>query len=209
MHDSRGIDSGQACIQSLKLCGEAFVIDSQEMEKGRMEIANVHSIGNDVVPPGAGFSERDAWFHAASRHPHAEASGMMVTAVIGCCQLALRVIRAAKFATPDHQRVLEHAALLQILQECGGRLIGFTTLRLHAARNVAMVIPALMIELDELDSLFGKSTSEQAVGGERSRLLCVGSVKLKNVFGFGGEIRHFWNARLHPIRHLELRNASR
>ena len=42
---------------------------------------------------------------------------MMVAAVIGVRQLALAIDRAAEFAAPDHQRVVQQAALLQVLDQ--------------------------------------------------------------------------------------------
>ena len=48
-------------------------------------------------------------FDAAAGHPHGEPVVVVVAAVV-----ALRGRRAAEFAAPDDQRVLEHAALLQV-----------------------------------------------------------------------------------------------
>ena len=41
---------------------------------------------------------------------------MMIATVIFLCQTALAVNGAAELAAPDHQRVLEHAARLEILE---------------------------------------------------------------------------------------------
>ena len=70
-----------------------------------------------------GLAERDARLHAAAGHPHREAAAVMIAAVIGRGEPALAIDRAAELAAPDHQRVVEHAALRQILNQPGGRLI--------------------------------------------------------------------------------------
>ena len=43
--------------------------------------------------------------------------GMVIAAVVGWRQLALAVIGAAELAAPENQRVVEHASLLQILDQ--------------------------------------------------------------------------------------------
>ena len=50
---------------------------------------------------------------------------MMIAAVVVVGQPALAVDGAAEFAAPDHQRVVEHAALFQILNQRRGGLVGF------------------------------------------------------------------------------------
>ena len=49
---------------------------------------------------------------------------MMIAAVVVGGQLALAVDGAAEFAAPDDQRVVQHAALFQILHQRRGGLIG-------------------------------------------------------------------------------------
>ena len=49
-----------------------------------------------------------------------EALDVMIAAVA-----ALRHRRAAEFAAPDHQRVVEHAALLQVRDQGRGRPVDF------------------------------------------------------------------------------------
>ena len=53
---------------------------------------------------------------------------MVIAAVVVRRQLALRIDRAAEFAAPDDQRVVEQPALLQILNQRRGRLIGVAAL---------------------------------------------------------------------------------
>ncbi len=61
-------------------------------------------------------------FDAAAGHHEAEAFDVVVAAV------ALGHGRAAEFAAPDDERVVEHAALLQILDQGGGGPVGFLRL---------------------------------------------------------------------------------
>ena len=85
-----------------------------------MQVVHVNLVLHDVESQLIGFAQRDAGLDAAAGQPHRERVGMMVAAVAA----ALHHRRAAKFAAPDDQRVLEHAALLQILDQRRARLIG-------------------------------------------------------------------------------------
>ena len=54
---------------------------------------------------------------------------MMVAAVILGRKIALAVDRAAEFAAPNDQRIVEHAALFQVLNQRGRGLVGIQALR--------------------------------------------------------------------------------
>ncbi len=109
----------------LVLIGEARVLHAQAVQNRSLQVVDVHRVLDDVVAILVGLTHRDAGLDAAARHPHREASGMMVAAVIGGREAALAVNGAPEFAAPDHQRVVEHAALFEVGDERGGGLIGF------------------------------------------------------------------------------------
>ena len=60
---------------------------------------------------------------AAAGHPHGEAARMVVAAVVVLREPALAVDGAAKLAAPDDERVVEQAALLEVLDEAVAGLI--------------------------------------------------------------------------------------
>ena len=75
-----------------------------------------------------GVAERDARLDAAAGQPHGEGVGMMVAAVVA----PLHHRRAAELAAPDHERVVEQAALLQVLDQrraWPGRCLGSSSCR--------------------------------------------------------------------------------
>ena len=67
-----------------------------------------------------GLAEGDARLDAAAGQPHGEGVGVMVAAVVA----ALDHRRAAELAAPDDQRVVEQAALLEVLDQRGAGLVG-------------------------------------------------------------------------------------
>ena len=54
---------------------------------------------------------------------------------------ALAIGRAAELAAPDHQRVLEHPALLQVLEQRGDRLIDVAAHLLVVGVHVVVGVP--------------------------------------------------------------------
>ena len=74
---------------------------------------------------------------------------MVIAAVVLARQLALAVDRPAELAPPDDQGVVEHAALLEILDESVARLVHVTALIGEVAGNVEVLIPAAVEDLNE------------------------------------------------------------
>src|SRR5262245_63152175 len=93
----------------------------------------------------------------------------MIAPVVGRGEPALGIDRPAKLATPDHQRVVEQTALLQILDECRGGLVGVPALGADLIGQVEVLVPAHMIELDEADTSLGEPAGQQAVSGITAR----------------------------------------
>ena len=91
---------------------------------------------------------------------------MMVAAVIVRRQLSLAIDRAAEFAAPNDQRVVQQPALLQVLDQRGGRLIGVAALAGDLRWADIVLIPAAMEKLDEPHAALRQPAREQAIGGE-------------------------------------------
>ena len=91
------------------------MVEAQELQDRGVEVADVDGVFDDVVGEVVGFAVDRAAFDAAAGHPHGEAAGVMVAAVVFFAEAALGVDRAAELAAPDDERVVEQAALLEIL----------------------------------------------------------------------------------------------
>src|SRR5438093_12174230 len=100
----------------------------------------------------------------------------MVAAVIVFLDLALAVNRAPKFAAPNHRRVIEHAALLQVHDQRGARLVRIFALLANAFRQGVVLVPAAMIKLDEAYAALGHAAREETIIGEGAGLLHVRSI---------------------------------
>src|SRR5690242_6514045 len=89
----------------------------------------------------------------------------------------LRPRGTAELASPDDERFVQHAALLEIANQTGNRLVGSPTQRALGA-DIVMGVPgavaaAGVADLNETDSTFGQSPCEQHLFAE---LIGFGSV---------------------------------
>ena len=58
------------------------MIDSQQMQDGRMQIMDMHRVFSDVVTVFVGLSITYSGLNATSGHPHGETTRMMIASEI-------------------------------------------------------------------------------------------------------------------------------
>ena len=85
-------------------------------------------------PKLVGVAEVQAGLDAAAGQPHGEGVDVMVAA--DPCSRDLAHRRAAELAAPDDQRVVEQAALLQVLDQGRARLVDLLADAIEACRQV-------------------------------------------------------------------------
>src|SRR5207248_1373849 len=212
--DHMPIDIGEAKAAALVEIVQPFMIDAEEMEDGGLEIVDVdrtRSEGGliradsvairigDVVAVIIRASIGHAWFDTAACEPNAEATRMMIASIIVLGELALGITGAPKLSTPNNQGVFEHATLLQIFNEGSAGLIGFLRLVADAGRQIAVVIPALVVQLNETNALFGQPASKKTIGSKGPRFAAIGTIQLERALRLFGKIRDFRHAGLHAV----------
>ena len=109
------VDVCEPIVAALMTEGEAFVVDAELVQDGGLQIMDVHRLLSDVDTVVIRLAVGDAAAHTAAGQPVGKTVRVMVSTVNLVCEFALTIDRAAEFATPDDERVLEHAALLEIL----------------------------------------------------------------------------------------------
>ncbi len=177
------------------------MIDAQQVEHGGVEVVHVHGVFDGVVAQLVGSAEGHAGPHAAAGHEQGVSADVVVAPAV-----ALHHGRAAELAAPNDQGVVEHAALLQVGNKGGRRLIDQLRRRFRPLLHLAVVVPAAMVQLDEPDAAFGQAAGQQAVRGERA-VAPLGAVHFLDVVGFlriVGQLRH---AHLHSERQFVLGNS--
>src|SRR5262249_8531291 len=109
-------------------------------------------------------------------------------------------------AAPDDQRRIEHAALLQVLDQRRRALIDLLRGRGDVLLDAAVVVPTAMIELDKPDPALRQPPREQAVRGERA-IAPARSVHIEDAFRLLGQVEQARDTRLHAEGQLVLLNA--
>ena len=153
----------------------------------------VHSRIAEVV----GGAMDDPALDPAAGQPDAHRLVVMVAAV------ALRHRCAAKLPRPDDERGIKHAAILQIRDQCHAGPVDLLGLELDAVLHAAVMVPVLVIKLDEPHAPFGQPAGQETVGGERS-VPGLATVEIKRLRALSGHVHEPGHARLHRKGHFIL-----
>ena len=107
----------------------------------------------------------------------------MIPAVIGLGELSLRIDTPPKFAAPKDQGILQEAAFLQLPDQGGPWLVDVITLATDMSGQIAMLIPATVIELDESYTSLGETSCENAICRIAAGLARFGAVTFEDGCG--------------------------
>src|SRR5262245_61077181 len=100
------------------------MVDPQAVQDRRLPLVNAHRVANNVVAEVVGFAVCDPGLDAPAGHPDRKTPWMMVAAIVcGGAFLSsasipeLSIHCSPKLAAKHHERVVEHAALFQVLNQ--------------------------------------------------------------------------------------------
>jgi len=114
-------------------------VEAQLMQDRRVNIRHIVSVGHGVKAQLVRSAMLDATPNASARQPGAESLRMMITPG------TLGAGRSSKFGSKDNQRVVQQAALFQILKQACDRLIHLTgqlrVIRLDARMRIPFTTP--------------------------------------------------------------------
>ena len=75
-------DACQSLFETLELERESFVVHTEQIQDRGVKVPDVQRVFHDIIGEVVGFSVDRSAFRTTTGHPHAEASGMMVTPVV-------------------------------------------------------------------------------------------------------------------------------
>ena len=185
---------GQTAFNAIVVKTEAFVIQSQQVKNGRVNIVNrdrvFHGLESEVVGGAMGIG----FFDSSAGQPDRESFGVMVPTA----GALLKGWHPAKLGAPHNQRVIQQAALLEILEQRGSRLIEnrpvnrVLFLQLFVAVPVAGPFAAGLIgaveQLDKPYAIFNQPPGQDTIPGKsRFHLVpsIIGAVHAQGIGGFG------------------------
>ena len=115
--------TGEFLVKALIAERQAVVVDADLIQQGRVHIADMHRILDDIVTEVVRPAEFETAFDPGPSHPHREAAAVVIPTVIVGCQRTLRINGPAEFTAPHNQRVFEHAALFKVRNQSGDGLV--------------------------------------------------------------------------------------
>ena len=112
------------------------------MHDRRVQVVHVDFVLDREVTEVVGLAIGEAGFETAPGEQHGKARGVVVAARA----VALGVGRAAKLAAPPHDRVVQQAAGLQILEQAGDRLVDAHGVVL-VLRQIGVLVPRRIVRV--------------------------------------------------------------
>ena len=170
-------------------------------------VALAHARGAQLV----GLPHRHAALDAAAGHPHGEAERVVVAPrALGVLGRRL----APELAAPHHQRLVEQAALLEVLQQPRDRLVGAARVVVVVLLEVAVRVPVgvvvrpARIDLHEPHASLDQPPREQALAAELLGARVVDAVELLGARTLGIDIDRLGRGALHAVGELVALDAA-
>ena len=114
---------------------------------------------------------------------------MVVAAVVFVGDAALGVDGAAELAAPDDEGFVEQSAGFEVLDEAPGGLVDVSALVGHTPGDVGVVVPVVVVDLDESDASLDHPARQERGVGEGAGFPGIRAVEVVGGLGLAGECR--------------------
>lgn len=176
------------------------MIESEEMEEGGVEVAEV-DLAFDALGTGiAGATMGEAGFDPATGQPKGEGAGVVPGLIFA---IARGETGAAELTAPDNEGILKQTALIEVVEQGSDRCIGGGAVGMEVAAVVGMLVPAAVIELDEAHPCLAESSCQQALAAEvrgfagACGIIFADLIALEGGGGLAAEVEQVWCDGLH------------
>ena len=168
------MDISEPIIAARVTISELFVVDAKQVQDGGVNVMDMHFIHGCLESKFIALSVGGATTCSTSCEEHAKAMGVVVTSV------AIFTHRcAAKFASPNNERIIEHSPLFQIADERGDGAVNVRRELPCGGVVVRVGIPRLsvaIIDLHESDASFDESSCHQTPVGKMAAAIYLASL---------------------------------
>src|SRR5262249_13604531 len=157
-------------------------------------------------PEVVGLAMGEAGLHPATGQPGTVALRLMLAPMLldgGCAGEVLAPWGAAELSRPDHQRLVQQAARLEVFHQPRDGLVGSGATPGQSLPIVVVVAAAVDGDLDETPARLAESSGEQASPAVAIRRLVADAVKLPGRPRFAREIDQLRRLGLHAEGQLE------
>ncbi len=185
-------------VSSVVAEGELFVIETEQVEEGGVEIVHVDLAVHGEVPEVVGGAPGESGFHTAAGEPGGEAAGI----VIATGAILLGVGCPTEFSAPPDEGIFEETASMEIGEEAGDGFVGGAGV-LGVAWKVRVLIPArvggvvAVGDLDEADARFAEAAGHETLASEFVGGILADAIEGAGGIGFIGDVEEGGSIGLH------------
>ena len=135
--DHMTVDVGQTAIEAVVIVGKLFMIESEQMQHGGIEVPHGRRIDFAASPEGIGCPVTGSSLNACPEHPARETIRIVISSG------GSRLVRwhPTEFGGPQDERIVEHPALRKVGNQSSGRLIKDRTMSLVIELECFVRIP--------------------------------------------------------------------
>ena len=175
------------------------------MQHRRVHVVHLEFVLDGTIAELIRRTVGDARPNPAARHPDRITVRVVVATIA-----ALRERRAAKLAGPNHERLLQQAARLEVAQEPCNRLVGGASVVAVVFLQPTVGVPAVVAtdawagQLDEPHTFLHQPTGHQALHPKRASVLVLGLEPVQPTRGPGlaPDVYQLRHGGLHAVRHF-------
>src|ERR1041385_2354993 len=155
------LNASQTLVETLEFERQEAMINPQAMQDSGVDVADVDRVFHNVVTEIVRFAMHHTALNAAARHPHRETTRMVVAPIIIFGKSALAIHGSAKFAAPDNQRFIQHAAAFEVFDKSHAGVVHIAALQGQIPGQIAVMVPFAMENFDATHSPLRKPPGKQ------------------------------------------------
>ena len=141
--------------------GKLLVVQAQEVQHGGMQVMRMDLVLHGLRTAFVGTCHRPPPPGSTTGHPESKAAVVMAASFFPISQRS-----TAKLTAPYQQCILEHIAILEVLDQRRDWLVDRLAVGLDLDSMIPMSIPVRMTDLDVPHACFGQPTSPEALSAE-------------------------------------------
>ena len=202
-------DVSEPEVATVMAVSELLVVEAHQMQDRGVQVMNGGPVFDCFVAKIVGSTILGTTFGPTAGKPHGEGIGV----VIATGAVALRVGGAAKFAAPDHQSLVEHAALLEIGKQGADWLVDRPSRDRMVGFDVVVTIPWDVVDssstaigscenMDEAYTALDQTPCGQELATDQFGVFGADAVEFAGGFAFVVQVKGVGRGGLHAVGQL-------
>ena len=205
------LHTNQALLETTIKVTQVVRIKAKLLEHCGVHVLDVERLLDSGAAKFIRLPNTHAALDATARHPRCEAIAIVITTrALGILSRWL----ATKLTTPNDQCLVEHPALLKILQQARDRLVSVAgvvvviLLQIAVGVPVGVVVVASGIYLNEANTPLDQAAGEQTFFTKVTGPIVIQSIQVFDMLRFAVEVHRLGGTHLHLVRQLVTRDSG-